>query len=364
MGKEFNNNGFDYVNLGLPSGTLWATINVGASKTTDYGFYFQWGDTQGYAKEQVGKDKQFNWGDYKWYDKENDNITKYTSKGEVLDLEDDAAHVNMGGDWHIPTDEQIQELVDNTKREWIKYAGVKGMAFTSKNDSSKFIFIPAVGEVEDGSCYCVEQNGYIWSSTMSAYDFIYGKYFNFCLEDIYVGIGLRYYGLPVRGVIDKKQDDSKFKKENTTMTDKINSLKAYDDEIKSLQEKIDAVKKKKNACLTYDYSKMYVGKYVKITRKELPYIKEFIYVRSVYTDMDSDKLALTLQGQGFCYSAGDYLDEIEGNFSETYSKTIYEKWLNNGTTKVDIISKDEYKKEVNKMANFILNDFDDVETIE
>lgn len=80
--------------------------------------------------------------------------------------------------------------------------------------------------------------------------------------------------------------------------------------------------------------------------------------------MDSDKLALTLQGQGFCYSAGDYLYEIEGNFSEIYSKTLYENWINDGTTKVDIISKDEYKKEVNKMVNFILNDFDDVETIE
>ena len=147
------------------------------------------------------------------------------------------------------------------------------------------------------------------------------------------------------------------------MIDKDKLMVELENEIKSLQEKIDDIKKKKNACLTYDYSKMYTGKYVKITRKESPYITEFIYVRSVYADMDSDNLALTLQGQGFCYSAGDYLDEIEGIFSETYSKTIYEKWINNGTTKVDIISKDEYKKEVNKMVNFILNDFDDASII-
>ena len=55
MGKEFNNNGFDYVDLGLPSGTLWATCNVGASKPEDFGLYFQWGGTQGYTNEQVGK---------------------------------------------------------------------------------------------------------------------------------------------------------------------------------------------------------------------------------------------------------------------------------------------------------------------
>ena len=80
--------------------------------------------------------------------------------------------------------------------------------------------------------------------------------------------------------------------------------------------------------------------------------------------MDSDKFALKLQGQGFRYIAGDYLDEIEGNFSEIYSTTIFENWLNNGTIKVNLISKDEYKNEVNKMLDFISKDFDDVEVIE
>lgn len=57
MDKEINNNGYEYVDLGLPSGTLWATCNVGASKPSDYGLYFQWGDTIGYPKDQIGKDK-------------------------------------------------------------------------------------------------------------------------------------------------------------------------------------------------------------------------------------------------------------------------------------------------------------------
>lgn len=150
------------------------------------------------------------------------------------------------------------------------------------------------------------------------------------------------------------------------MIDKHNSLKEYDDEIESLQEKIKEIRKKKSDCFTDDYSKKYIGKYVKITtydmtKQKLPYINECIYVRDVHTDMTSDNFALTLFGQGFCYRNGDYLDDINGNFSETYSKTIYENWIIDGLVKVDIISKDEYKNEVNKMLDFISKDFDDVE---
>lgn len=60
-----NNNGFDYVDLRLPSGTLWAVQNVGASKPSDYGQYFQWGDTIGYTKKQIGKDNKLNFESYK-----------------------------------------------------------------------------------------------------------------------------------------------------------------------------------------------------------------------------------------------------------------------------------------------------------
>ena len=98
-------NGHDYVDLDLPSGTLWATMNVGASKPSDAGFYFQWGDTQGYTADQVGLgegQKKFasDWSDYKFgvYP----NFSKYNTVGATLELADDAANVNMGGDWHMP----------------------------------------------------------------------------------------------------------------------------------------------------------------------------------------------------------------------------------------------------------------------
>ena len=80
MDKGINNNGFEYVDLELPSGTLWAAMNVGASKPSDYGLYFQWGDTSGYTADQVGKGKQFasDWNDYKWGVRPNFNRSNLT----------------------------------------------------------------------------------------------------------------------------------------------------------------------------------------------------------------------------------------------------------------------------------------------
>ena len=94
-----NFNGHDYVDLDLPSGTKWATMNVGASKPSDAGLYFQWGYTSGSTKDQVGKGegkKEFTWKDYKWNPSGNGNtFTKYTTTGATLELEDDAAYVNI-----------------------------------------------------------------------------------------------------------------------------------------------------------------------------------------------------------------------------------------------------------------------------
>ena len=373
MHKKINNDGFQYVDLGLPSGTLWATCNVGASKPSDYGLYFQWGDTQGYTANQVGTgegQKKFasDWSDYKWG--VSPNFTKYTTLCLALELNDDAAHVNMGGDWHIPSPTQIRELIGNTTTAWTTLDGANGRLFTSKKDSSKSIFIPAAGGAWGGLVQLSGDYGSVWSSMLDTADVGSGQYLNFYSGDVNLGSGgYRCDGLSVRGVIDSKQDkngNANINKENEAMLDKYNSLKAFDNEIENLQEKIKDIQKKKRDCIIGDYSKKYTGKYVKITtydmaKEELTYINECIYVRDVSAYFTSDNLALTLHGQGFRYLAGDYLDDIEGNFSETYSKTIYENWITDGLVKLDIISKEEYKKEVNKMVNFITKDFDDVE---
>ena len=200
---KINNNGYDYVDFELPSGTLWATCNVGSNKPTDYGLYFQWGDTIGYTKEQIGKDKQFNWNDYKFsIDGSNTNFSKYAEEGETLELEDDAAHVNMGGSWHMPSHKQIMELIYNTTTEWTTLDEANGMKFSSKKDSSKFIFIPAAGYAWHGSFYNYGTNGFIWSSMSSKELIDSGQLLGIYLGGAYPGgLSSRYYGFSVRGVI-------------------------------------------------------------------------------------------------------------------------------------------------------------------
>ena len=203
--KKINNNGFEYVDLGLPSGTLWATCNVGADKPADYGLYFQWGDTKGYTKDQVGESegqKKFalDWSDYKFG--ASPNFTKYNAYSATLELVDDAVHANMGGDWHIPTAEQIEELRENTISQWMVLDSASGLAFTSKKDKTKFIFIPAAGCAWNGVVYGIWNDGSIWSSMQSenrincshSLDFYNGG------QHVY-GRSNRFLGLTVRGVI-------------------------------------------------------------------------------------------------------------------------------------------------------------------
>ena len=197
-----NFNGHDYVDLGLPTGTLWATMNVGASKPSDVGLYFQWGDTSGYTSNQVGKDKQFKWADYKWsIDGSFSNFSKYTAFGDTLELEDDAAHVNMGGDWHMPSSTQISELLNNTTNAWTTQDGVNGRLFTSKSDSSKSIFIPAAGNASYGLVSYRGYYGYVWSSMLSSSVVNRGQvlYFNSGNANLYYDY--RCYGYSVRGVL-------------------------------------------------------------------------------------------------------------------------------------------------------------------
>lgn len=197
MIEKIKNNGFEFVDLGLPSGTLWSAMNVGADKPTDFGLYFQWGDVQGYKAEQVGKDKQFNQADYKWHS--DGEYTKYKTTGATLKLEDDAANHYMGGSWHIPTPEQIQELIDNTTSNWVKLDKVNGRLFTSKNGKS--IFIPAVGVAYDGSIRNTEWHGSVWSSMLNAASADYGQFLYFNSGAAYLDYYDRNFGHSVRGVI-------------------------------------------------------------------------------------------------------------------------------------------------------------------
>ena len=137
-------NGYEYVDLGLPSGTMWATYNVGASKPEDEGLLFQFGRVDGY--KYGDKNNKFRTNAQNKQDTVSEYIPLTSSgntydKGTTLNLEDDAAHANMGGAWKMPTYEQLKELYDNTTHRVETINGVKGMLFTSKINSNK-LFIP------------------------------------------------------------------------------------------------------------------------------------------------------------------------------------------------------------------------------
>ena len=120
----------EFVDLGLTSGTLWATMNVGANSPEEYGDYFAWGET---SPKEV-----YNWSTYKWCKGSYKTMTKYctsSSYGTVddkteLELEDDAAHVNWGAAWRMPTKEQQDELRNSCTWTWTKKNNVNGLINT------------------------------------------------------------------------------------------------------------------------------------------------------------------------------------------------------------------------------------------
>ena len=196
------------VDLGLPSGTKWANMNVGASKPEDYGLYFAWGETVGYGSD-ISDGRSFEWASYKWSNGLYDTLTKYCTDSyfgtvdnkTVLDLEDDAAYVNWGSNWRMPTITEIQELLDNTKHVWTTQNGVSGRKFTSKTNGNS-IFLPAAG-CRYGS-YLLSQAlyGYYWSSSLFESNPDDARYLYFFSENASTGSSLeRIYGFTVRPVL-------------------------------------------------------------------------------------------------------------------------------------------------------------------
>ena len=198
----------DYVEIG---GIKWATMNLGASSVTDYGLYFQWGDTQGYTAEQVGSgegQKYFGWADYKYGNGTSSpgatGMTKYNATDGLTTLEavDDAAVANWGGSWRMPTTAEFQALGASVNTEWTQVNNVYGILCTDKTDSSKTLFFPAAGFCNDGSVRSVGDIGGCWSSSLRTGSRQGAYYFGFSNGDAYWDFLSRYYGLAVRAVLD------------------------------------------------------------------------------------------------------------------------------------------------------------------
>ncbi len=222
----------EYVDLGLPSGTLWATCNIGASSPEEYGDYFAWGETT--PKKSNGTWGDYSWGTYKWMNPgmaDWTQINKYTfadnqteacwydSNGTfigdgqtVLLSEDDAATANWGSEWQMPSVEQMKELInsENTTSTWTTMNGVNGRLITSNRNNAS-IFLPAGGRRNGTEPLFEGSNGFYWPNVT---DKVYSD--RACMLTLdansvsVLGSMDRYCGQSVRPVRVEKKTDNKF----------------------------------------------------------------------------------------------------------------------------------------------------------
>ena len=136
---EYEESTYEAIDLGLPSGTLWCDRNVGASSPEGFGGYYAWGELE--------EKDTYSYATYRFFDSSDSSYTKYNSNTDeknVLDPEDDVACVEMGGDWHMPTESQIDELIDYTTSAITTLNGVSGVTLTSTENGNS-IFLPFAG---------------------------------------------------------------------------------------------------------------------------------------------------------------------------------------------------------------------------
>lgn len=172
-------NNHEWIDLGLPSGLLWATCNIGATNPEDYGDLFAYGETR--SKSVFG------------------NNNYYSSSYGCLSYSNDAASVNWGRGWRMPTKIEFEELINNCTWKWVTQNGKKGYKVIGPNGNS--IFLPAAGYSPDNGRHCTERNGTYWSSNAGSDGHAWTLYF-------YLGTYktheyLRYWGHSIRPVCTK-----------------------------------------------------------------------------------------------------------------------------------------------------------------
>ena len=209
-----NPDAVEYVDLGLPSGTKWATCNVGANKPEQSGNYYAWGE--------IKTKKTYNWSTYKWMQKgQNDSkfITKYTVPDEYYDCiwynsigtfigdnknsledEDDAATAKLGKPWRTPTPEEFQELIDNCEWASIIVNGVKCYQGKSRINQET-ITLPAAGRRYDDGLQKDNNEALYWSNSIFSDESSSAIIFKFSTGSLpTISYNIRQFGLPVRPV--------------------------------------------------------------------------------------------------------------------------------------------------------------------
>lgn len=203
-GNNGGNSSVVWVDLGLPSGLLWADRNVGANSPEDYGNYYAWGET---TPKEV-----YDWSTYA-YGNDYDELTKYcnetpygltyglngfTDNLTVLQASDDAATVNLGGGARTPMEDEWEELIDHTTSTWITRNGVNGCLLTGSNGNS--LFLPAAGSRQGSELNDAGEFGIYWSSTLRTVCPCDALYFIFSSAHQGLSTNVRFIGFPVRAV--------------------------------------------------------------------------------------------------------------------------------------------------------------------
>ncbi|MCQ2343165.1 MAG: hypothetical protein MJZ75_06755 [Paludibacteraceae bacterium] len=193
-------NGHEWVDLGLS--VKWATCNVGATTPDGYGDYFAWGETN--------SKNNYDWSTYKYCTPYSFtyNMTKYCTgyygtidNKTTLELTDDVARVNWGGNWRMPTYDEMNELKTQCTWTWITQNNINGYKIVGPNKNS--IFLPVAGYYDENDLKVVGFYGYYWSSSLDtdSSDFAYCLSFRSNLNCYSLVGGYRYYGSSVRAVL-------------------------------------------------------------------------------------------------------------------------------------------------------------------
>lgn len=165
-----------YVDLGLPSGLLWAQGNIvkdangnySMGSETDYGCYFSWGNIEGHNRSEG----------YDFDTYESTPGAQVSTNIASNDSAHDAALACLGSPWHMPTNDDFQELYDNTDSEWTTIDGINGYKFMKKTDHSVYIFFPAAGRGNGTSIQFTGSHGYYWSSSWRINNTAYDLHFS------------------------------------------------------------------------------------------------------------------------------------------------------------------------------------------
>ena len=202
---QFVEPSYEWVDLDLPSGTLWATCNVGANSPEEYGDYFAWGETtpkESYTPENYQFYSYDTSTDDCWVTKycqeSDDGYNGFTDNLTELLPEHDAATANWGSEWQMPSLDQIKELLNSsyTTTTWTTQNGVNGYKISANNGNS--IFLPAAGIYGNRGLALVGSNGDYWSRSLDkSFD---AYYLNFYSSHVGWTSNNRCWGQPVRPV--------------------------------------------------------------------------------------------------------------------------------------------------------------------